>query len=413
MRRTDTAQTAVAPLPRGIRPLIAAAMLVLVAFASPNASAQLVSLDPEIPRSVVIAPNQESAIDDFIAEFADDAFGTDRAAAARALDELIDPLLSEGVSVSFRQTYSRKLADRIEAALTDQPVMLEGENGEQSINHLPFHALRLAGEIATDQTLNLIIPVLSSDDAGRRYFAIHSVETVLFRMRTASAVGPRTLLNRRQGEADRGLLPDLGKMLAEEPSGRHAAAIVRALAEAAELPSDALPDAQNSALALIGNGVSARIRNRENRAPSFEETLAWLTAGQRIVRRIAQPGSTDSTASLASIRLGGQLVASVFRDLEAGRVVPSGERENNPDAAVHTQLLGLAENLILFGEQNLASATNRAPNTELIRIAEGLDEAFKAGRDTELRRAALQLISPNGLLTDQPYRFTDDEFLVE
>jgi hypothetical protein len=202
-------------------------------------------------------------------------------------------------------------------------------------------------------------------------------------------------------------------MLADEPSGRHAAAIIRALAEAGELPADALPDAQDAALALIGNGTASRIRAAENSAPSFEESLAWLTAGQRIVRRIAQPGSSDATASLAAIRLGGQIVASVYRDLEAERVAPAADRADDRGALVHAQMLGLAENLLLFGEQNHAGATSRRQNAELVGLAENLDEAFSKGRDNELRRAMLQLISPNGLLTDQPYRFTDDEFLVE
>ncbi len=415
MRRKDPALNADAPRRSGVRGLacpLVALLIALVCFA-PRAAAQIVRIGPDTPRSVTLSPEQQDEIDAFLGQYAAPAFGDDRGEAKRAMDELIEPLLGDGVSVSFRQAYADRLAGMIEGGLTDQPLMLTDTSGNASINHKPYNALRLAGEIATDRTLGMILEELASEDTGRRYFAIHSIETVLYHMRNSPAVTGSTILNRRQGGEETGLIIDLGNMLSKETSGQHAAAMIRALAEAAELPSDIVPGASDAAMRMIGNGTAARVRATANKAPAFEDILAWLTAGQRLVRRIAQPGSADAQASLAAIRLGGQLVASVYEDLEAGRVVPADERATAAEARVHNQMLGVAENLILFGEQNAASATNRRQSDELRATAERLQELFAEGKDSEFRRAALGLISPNGLLTAQPYGFTDDEFIVE
>ena len=391
---------------RAVWPVFAAILAMLVA---PTLSAQIVRIDPETPRSVSLSGGQLDEIEAFLAEHADDAFGEDRARAARALDELIDPLLGEGVSVAFRQAMADRLIDRIDAALTDQPVMLEGENGDRAINHKPYHAMRLASEIATDTTLQRIIEQLDSDNEGRRYFAVHGIETVFYRMRTsAPAVSSSAILSTRQGSQPSGLIPELGKRLVTAESGRQAAAIVRALAEAAELPDDEVAGASDAALRLIADGAAARIRNAADQTPSFENVLSWLTAGQRIVRVIAQPGAADGPTALAAIRLGGQLVAAVYRDLESDRDPAPGV-----DAKVHDQMLGLAENLLLFGEQNAAAAGGRRPSGEFNTAVDRLQDLLAAGREADFRRAAIGLISPNGILTDAPYRFTDDEFLVE
>lgn len=386
-------------------------LAVLIAMLPARASlAQIIRLDPETPRSVSLSGAQIDQIDAFLAENADDAFSDDRAKAARALDELIDPLLGEGVSVAFRQAMADRLLDRIDQALADQPVMLAGDDGQESINHKPYHAMRLASEIATDTTLRRIIDQLESDDQGRAYFAVHSIETVFYRMRTsAPAVSPSTLLSRRQGAEPRGLIPDLGKLLVRTTSGRRAAAIVRALAEAAELPEDEVPGVSPEALRLIADGTAARVRATADRPPTLEDTLSWLTAGDRIVRVIAQPGAADAPTALAAIRLGGQLIAGVYRDLEKDRA-PGGKEIA---ARVHNQMLGLAENLLLFGEQNAAAAAGRRPNNELNTGVDRIQELFAADDLPGFRRAALGLISPNGILTDAPYGFTNDEFIVE
>jgi hypothetical protein len=398
------------PAPRRVAAWAILAFAVAL-IAAPDATGQIVRLDPETPRSVTLSGAQIDALGEFIDQYADDAFGDDRGQAARALDELIDPLLGEGVSVAFRQAMADRLIDRIDAALTDQPVMLEDEDGNKAINHKPFHAMRLAGEIATNTTLQRIVEQLDSEDEGRAYFAVHAIETVFFRMRTsAPAVSGNTLISRRQGGKATGLIPDLGALMVKTDSGRRAAAIARALAEAAELPEDEVPGASDEALRLIAESAAARVRAAADRPANFEDTLSWLTAGQRVVRVIAQPGSADEPTAKASIRLGGQLIAAVLRDLE---------KQNDPanipaDAMkVHNQMLGLAENLLLFGEQNAAAASGRRPNSQLNEGADRIQDLFKDGDIPGFRRAAIGLISPNGLLTDAPYGFTDDEFIVE
>lgn len=390
------------------------AVLVAMLTLAPSALGQIVRMNPETPNSVTLSPAQEDEIEGFLDEHADVALGEDPAAAARAIDDLIDPLLGEGVSVAFRQAYASRIIDRLRDAIADDRVMLENDQGSRSINHRPYHALRLAGELATDTTLDLIVEELRSEDNGRRYFAIHSIETVLFRMRTsAPAITARNLFNPRQGTEGTGLIPDMGTMLVEEKSSMHASAIARALAEAAELPGDVAPGVSQVAKRLIAHGAASRIRATAGQKPAREDALSWLTAGQRVIRVIAQPGSADGATSLAAIRLGGQLIASVYDDVEAGRAPSAGSRKIDELGKIHAQMLSTAESLLLFGEQNAATASGRRQNADLVATAGRLKEAYLSGNDSEFRRAALGLISPNGMLTAPPFGFDDDEFIVE
>lgn len=416
MRRIDNATNPPAhrPKPAGaawIRVWVLSLLAAVCVFV-PEASSQIIQIDPATTQSVTLSGTQRTEIDKFLDQYASDAFSDDRAISAKAIDNLIDPLLGQGVSVAFRQAFSDRLIEQINEVLEDHRVLLD----DKTINHKPYHALRLASEIATDRTLTSIVAQLKSEDPGRRYFAIHSIETVFYRMRTsAPAVTARTLLDRRQNGTTTGLIPDLGKMLAEEKSGRHASAIISALAEAADFPEEIVPGASAEAIRLIGTGAAARVRATagNNAPPVTEDILSWLTASQRIVRLIAQPGSVDETTALAAVRLGGQLIASVYREMEAGRVVSADLRETDQAARIQSQMLGVAENLLLFGEQNAADDSGRRQDRELVAAAETVRNTFLKGNDSEFRRAALELISPNGILTAEPYGFKDNEFIVE
>jgi len=416
VRRKDNATNTPAhrPKPAGaawIRLWVLSVLAAVCVFV-PEVSSQITQIDPATTQSVTLSGTQRAEIEKFLDQYSSDAFSDDRAIAAGALDELIDPLVGQGISVAFRQAFSDRLIEQINKSLEDHRVLLD----DKTINHKPYHALRLASEIATDRTLTAIVAQLKSEDLGRRYFAIHSIETVFYRMRTsAPAVTARSLLNRRQNGTATGLIPDLGKMLAEEKSGRHASAIISTLAEAADLPDEIVPGASDEAIRLIGTGAAARVRATAgtDAKPAIEDILSWLTASQRIVRLIAQPGSVDEPTALAAVRLGGQLIVSVYREMEAGRVVSGDERETQQAARIQSQMLGAAENLLLFGEQNAAAASGRRQNRDLVEAAESVRDSFLKGNDSEFRRAALELISPNGILTADPYGFKDDEFIVE
>lgn len=89
----------------------------------------------------------------------------------------------------------------------------------------------------------------------------------------------------------------LGELLVQERSPRHAAAIVRSLAEAGSIRGDQVLGLSAHAVRLIGDRTSERIRGFQGRGVSEEERLVWLTAGQAVQRVIAQTtGATPASA---------------------------------------------------------------------------------------------------------------------
>lgn len=397
------------PLPVCVAPRLVVALILLLLPVAP-ASGQIIRIPPETAQSVTLSAAQQEQVTRFLDSLRPRVFGDDKAAASRAVSELLDPLRDERVSVAFRQAMSAGLAADIERALADRRPLLD----DGTINAKPYLALRLAGEIATDRTLSLIVGELTSEDEGRRFFAIHCTEVVFFSVRTsAPAVTDQTLFHDRGGGRFEGLAPTLGRMLVSEPSPRHAAAIVRSLTEATQIRREQIPGLSAYAVRSIAERTSERIKSNRGSNPSHEERLVWLSAGQSVQRSIAQTAvGVDSATSLQSIRLAGHLVASVYREVEGGRVVPVAERSGADAAVVEKQMLGLAQNLMLFGEQRHAEATGRR-RTQALEDATGvLLEAF-LGRSGNFRQSSLAIVSASGLLSSPPYTFPGDEFISD
>jgi hypothetical protein len=102
------------------------------------------------------------------------------------------------------------------------------------------------------------------------------------------------------------------------------------------------------------------------------------------------------------------MVGAVFRMAEADKLPPVPDRqEGSPEG----QILGMAQNLLGFGEQNHAEATGRQPSRSVLDAADALLSAYRGEADRRFRQVALRLVSTNGLLTDRPYAFDDDEFV--
>lgn len=377
------------------------------------ATGQMVTIDPRIAQSVTLSSSQRAEVRLFVDALKADAFGDVPGPAKRAIDSLLSPLHSGGVSVAFRQAMSDALYDEIESAIGDDRVWIEHEGRDHTLNARPYTGLRLAGEIATDRMLGLIRQQLSNTDMGRRFFAIHATEMVFFAVQTAAPAVTKESLYAGSGTSARGIVADLAARLVEEDSSRHAAAIVRSLGEAGRISDSTMQDVASNAIRLIGDRTSDRIRARRGTNADTEERKVWITAGREVFPVIAQPaGGVDKATALAAIRLGGHLVASVYRDVEKSRDDGSEDGGGGVRAETQKQMLELAENLLTFGEMRLADALSRSPDKRFEDTAGTLVDAF-LGKGGNFRQIALSIISKNGLLTDAPFGFRDDEFIGE
>jgi hypothetical protein len=385
-------------------------LLAVLCLAAPAAWGQIVRIPAETAQSVTLSSAQEQLLDEFTGALKPRIFGENRDESTRAVGELLDPLRNERVSVAFRQAMTARLIDDLERVLRDARPMLE----DGTINTIPYSALRIAGELATDQSLGVILPLLRHEDDGLRFFAIYCTEAVFFAVRTsAPAVSDRTLFVDRGDGRGEGLVALLGDLLLQERSPRHAAAIVRSLAEAGSIRNEQVPGLSAHAVRLIGDRTSERIRGVQGQVVSEEERLVWLTAGQAVQRVIAQTTGASPASALGAIRLGGHLAAAVYLDIEGGRVVSIPERDDDDKAVIEKQMLILAQNLMIFGEQRHAEGTGRRRNTAFEDSAGALLDAFLGLGDRNFRQVSLGLISANGLLTDAPYPFLDNEFIRE
>ncbi|MBZ0172053.1 MAG: hypothetical protein K8E66_06710, partial [Phycisphaerales bacterium] len=93
-------------------------------------------------------------------------------------------------------------------------------------------------------------------------------------------------------------------------------------------------------------------------------------------------------------------------------VDPAVARNGEGEAEIQKQTLELARNLLTFGEHRHAGATGRQPDPRVEKAADDLVDAFTGVGGQNFRQTALGLVSLNGLLTDAPYGFADDEFIA-
>ncbi|USN98330.1 MAG: hypothetical protein H6810_09115 [Phycisphaeraceae bacterium] len=399
-------------LGRGATHALLLGLLLMLGAARP-ADAQFATLDPAIATSVTLTPAQQDQIKQFIDQLRPALFSDDLTEAKRALDTLLSPLQTEGVSVALRQAFADELADDIEKAIADEREMLVDVHGNKVINARPYTGLRLAGEIATNRMLGIVTGELANKEQGRRFFAIHCTEMVFFAVEVSQpAVTAQALYHEERGKPA-GLIGELGNLIVSEESPKNAAAIIRSLGEAGRIPDNQMGGVALAATRLIGERVCDRVRTQWKDDPGDEERLVWLTAGREVFPVVAQPDAgADRDVAVAAIRLAGHLVASVYRDVEAKRVGGVDARQNDDAALVQKRMLELAGNLLIFGEQRLAEATGRQPDPKIEQAAADLEDSFVGSGGQNFRQAALSLVSVHGVLTDAPYGFKDDEFIA-
>lgn len=289
----------------------------------------------------------------------------------RARQALLAPLRTSGVSIPFRVAYSAEV----------QPVLAPLVRSDR--DDVAINALRIAGELGTEDGARLCTAALSDKRPGVRMMAAAGLArtfNILQNDATLTAQQITRLLSDLAGavraEADPLVLDGLAMTYESvfalpTTTSELAQARARALQDAAtefgkraregKLGADAAP-------ALLR--ISLALRDPVTQAPPPEGVLREITG------------------------LGGDLLAHVLRRLNA-RDVSEAER------AQLAVLVGQSENLIAFaGRQMNGVYTPRK-----------FDELVSSSRDTDYSRRVMEVIGSEGELTKPPFSHPRDRFV--
>lgn len=337
----------------------------------------------ELPASVVesgsIGEGDQAQIEQFVARIAGAALGDDAEAAEAAWGAMIAPLATRQPSVAFRQAYAGAAAELIASLL-----------GHESPG-AKLAGLRLAGSLATGETLEVIIPALTHEDEGVRAFAAVQARRVF---EVTSEAG----MALTEGQVS-GLVDALSSAAAEQDEPLLVQPIVRALGAGAQLRERELTETRSMALAALSAVVAARVREMNAAADPGRAMDTVLLGADAATRSVSEVGAvvTDAAAKAAA-ELGGEILAVVLDRQNRGLI--------GDDTVSDVRLLRAGEALIYFARRRQIENTGRGadsvPQTNLAGLLESGDRSF--------RNELVRLIGPSSEFLRQ-FGLPDDRFV--
>lgn len=332
-----------------------------VASLSPSALAQGV-LPDELVASPQLSGADEQRVESYAKSLAPGLVDGDSGAARDARDAAMDPLERDEVSVAFRIAYA-------EAMLPTLRRLIAGAEPARRLT-----GIRLAGELATDNSADLVVASLSSKNAAERYMAVASVGRIF---QAAGEQPPAVARNRLDA-----LIDELDRLIRAEPDPAIVDAGVRSLLDASAIPESVLPGVGGHADTVLYAALSERVQNDNegDEALIVAVTRALSSAQRRILGEgLPKPVVRDSAA------LAGDGIAMLIRTDATG------------DSAV--EMAGGADALIVFATENLDPRAQANPAD--------LGRALQDGR---LAEEAVAVIGPGGALTSPPHNLPAERF---
>lgn len=298
-------------------------------------------------------------------------------ARVRARDGLIRPLNLADVSIVFRQAYS----DGLEAHL--QTLLADADAGAT------LTGLRLAGELATEDAVALIVPFTQSEDDGIRLFAISRLERVFDVVAARSpSLSPSTANN---------LVLALGDALATEENVTVADAGIRALLSASNIKRPNFEALRFQAVTQMTTNASVRLRNA-NPDDLAELLLAVRACGGARDALIDVTASPTDEACSAAVGLAGDVIAYLFAQMQNESLPPVGQR------STQIQAINAAESA-LYHARRVSAEINGQPAPKLTT----LERSFTSGDDRAFRFEVVSLLGSNSQLIEdfdfEPKRF--------
>ncbi|MEM7754292.1 MAG: hypothetical protein AAF297_01500 [Planctomycetota bacterium] len=360
-----------------VRGLLLAA--VLAGLSVSPAHGQLVAIDEELARAVTISGEGRGRIDAFVGRHRERLMSDDRTDVVTARAALSEPLADTRVSVAFRQA----LASALETEL--QTLAGSDESWRRLVG------LRLAADLATENTARLIDAAVDADEPEVRYFAMFAIETIFDTVAGSSAAVTDRTLNR--------LLEHAGTAVSETEDPRYADAAIRAIGAAATIPDGRIAGLAPRAIGVLADATSALTRRSPAIKADATSALPLIRGGLIVRNYVAANDELPREVALQTIGFGGDLVAFVFARTEQAGGVDDAE-------PIDFQLAGIGASLVFFGEQARARATRDQPRVGQVDLV----TPMRDGDLANFRSRVLSLVGDAGALRRAPLSFPGERF---
>jgi hypothetical protein len=358
---------------------------------TPRASAQ--PLADAVLRAATIGAAETKAIEDHLATHLKDLTSGEAEKIRRAKNALVNPLLEDGVTVPFRLEYSKQLAAK---KLGD---LCKDKNEAVAIN-----ALRLAGEVAENETIGFVESGFTDTRQAVRYAAVFAAGRVFEQMmpesRAVAATSTRLEL----------LVTSVAKVLNKD---KEDALIVdaasRALLAAARINRPRYEAVAKVASVEVSKGLAVRVA----KAGATDKVI--IDAGHRAAEQfagvLAGVGGTqvDKDARTQAAVLGGELAAWVARRISDGTIPQVLKGDEKEEEAKKREARKLFGNILATAENTVLSALKASGAT--VQGAR-LVPAFEAGDRSGDANVVVQVNDwlVKSILAKPPFDLSGDRF---
>lgn len=369
--------------------LIPALILAAGALAAP-ALAQPGVLPANVINAGTIAAADQQAIDEFVGKWMKDLGSDDAEKVKKAREALAGPVMEQNISVPFRLAYSKALTD---AKLAD---LCKSANETVAIN-----ALRLAGEAAETQTLGLLKDGFSDKRSAVRYAAVFGAMRAF-----EQVIPPAGNPNGRAPAVASGALEQLVASTAVVLNKDKEEALVvdaasRALLAAARIDRPKFEGVAKSGAVQACQGLSKRLTAAGKDDWTIVEAAGRAASQFQQSLGGAKGAQVDAEVRKEAAGLGGDLIAWVCRQLNAGAVPEGGDAKVRDPYAV---ALAAGENVVLYA---IKAAGGPLPGAKLV---PAFGEGNKQG-DAKVVIEAGKLVGE--MLTKAPFGFSADRFALK
>lgn len=341
-------------------------------------AAQAQDLAQEVRRAAQLAPEQATAVANYVKDHSANLASNDPQQIRRDRAALLSPLADAQATPAFRIRYSEALAPII------RPL---AENASEIV---AINALVLAGDLATSGGAEILTKAADSSKPAIRYQAAYGLR------RTFEALSTMPSPTMRADQIE-----DAVKLIGTRLSAENDALVIDGLV-LASIEAMRITTVRRLAVNTLCTALGTKIKAQKSAIAGDSLAKAFLRAGTgvRDVLTGSQSGQLSPEAIKAAAELGGQMIAYCVKTVES-KVLTADKASRD----IHSQLATVGETLVLLAT-NLQGATPPASKNLGAKLRDASTQS-----DASFGIDARTLIGPGGLLSKDPFKFAGNAFL--